>query len=73
MNAQQRKIIRDAHVARLGGIGATVVIRGFNKPFKARLCAIEGADRAQVTFINRSKHVSNPIIFEYKAVELEVA
>lgn len=66
MNAQQRKIIRDGHLRRLGGLGSTVLVANRHK---ANLHRIDGADTAVVTFPYRSA-VSIPLEFRYRAGEL---
>lgn len=68
MNSKQRKILRDEHLARLGGIGARVLVG--NGRHRAVLHSIDGADRALIAYRNHDG-VHSPTTFPAKAGDLE--
>ena len=65
MNAAQRKQVRDTHLRRLGGEGARVWLDG---KWAARLQCIEGADKAQISFVSAGMV---PSLWHYKADRLQ--
>jgi len=67
VNSQQRKIIRDGHLNRLGGNGADVWVDGKHK---AKLASIDGADRASIYFVARNTPAHLCSQFIYKAERL---
>lgn len=67
MNSHERKMERDAHVKRLGGLGALVTHAG---RFPCRLISIHGHNTAEVQYINRTT-IGGTNVWPVKADKLQ--